>query len=146
MNTKRDESLIMICPHCGKRIEDITIHPRVSPIGYWSWMGGYEFKSRTNILGWPLLHIAVGINPRTGLPQVARGVIAVGNFSVGLVAVGGFALGGITFAGIGMGLLVIGGIALGGIAIGGIAIGLGFAMGGLAISARYALGGLSVVP
>jgi hypothetical protein len=107
---------------------------------------GFEHRSKAELFGLPLVHIATGVDPRTGLPRLAKGILAVGNFAVGLVAIGGFALGGITIAGIGLGLFTLAGIALGGIAIGGIAVGLIFALGGLAISAGAAIGGLGLSP
>lgn len=142
MNTNEVGNLIGVCPHC----EESLSYSQGFRMGYMGPMAGYEYRSQKTLLGWPLIHIAFGINPRTGLPQVARGIIAIGNFSIGLVAIGGFALGGLTIAGIGMGFFVLAGIAFGSVAVGGIAIGLQFALGGLAISARYAFGGLGLVP
>lgn len=52
---------------------------------FWLRMGiwGYEWKSETTILGWPLVHIAFGWNLRTGQLMVARGIIAIGQFAAG---------------------------------------------------------------
>jgi len=134
------------CRYCGEFLEDIQPGQRLSPRGYASFMVGYEYRSPATILGWPLVHIAFGMNPETGLPQLARGIIAVGNFAVGGVAIGGFALGGVTLAGIGVGFFVFAGIALGFLAVGGIAVGLLLAVGGLALSLQYAFGALAVAP
>lgn len=134
------------CRYCGEFLEDIQPGRRFSRLGYASFMVGYEYRSPATILGWPLVHIAFGMNPKTGLPQLARGIIAVGNFAVGGVAIGGFALGGLTLAGIGGGLFVFAGIALGFVAVGGIAVGLLLAVGGLALSLQYAFGALAIAP
>jgi serine/threonine-protein kinase len=51
---------------------------------------GCDYRSKTELFGWPLLHVATGIDPKTGRKRIAKGIIAVGD-----VAVGGFALGGV---------------------------------------------------
>jgi len=107
---------------------------------------GYEFKSETELFGWPLIHIAQGYDPKTGRPRVAKGILAIGRFAVGGVALGGFAVGGFAFGGFSLGLLAFGGIALGGITFGGISIGLLLAVSGMAASVLYAFGGLALAP
>lgn len=54
---------------------------------------GFEWKTKTAILGLPLVHIAIGRNRLTGKLLVAKGVIAVGQFAVGLIVIGQFGLG-----------------------------------------------------
>jgi len=140
------------CPYGAERIQEQAIKCRFcrefldsqgwGSGGYLRW--GYEYRSEAKILGWPLIHICGGVNPRTGLPRVAKGIVAVGNFAIGLIAIGGFALGGITIAGIGVGLVILAGIAIRGIALGGIALGLFLAVGRLAISFGDAFGGLAL--
>lgn len=121
----------------------------------------YEYRSRTTLAGWPLVHVVTGRRfPGQG-PRVAKGWLAIGdhayggfalgNVAVGLMAVGGFSfgvlasMGGISLSlmlsmgGLSAGLLSSGGISLGGIAFGGIALGY-VAIGGMARGV-YAAGG-----
>ena len=137
------------CRYCGEWLDgrpqatDAT-KVMVSTYGY-GW--NYEYRSEAEILGWPLVHIAQGINPETGAPRIAKGVIAIGNIAVGGLAIGGFAAGGITIGGLGLGLLSFGGVAIGILAaFGGLALGGFFAIGGAAISLAYAIGGLALAP
>lgn len=108
----------------------------------------FEYKSKSNIKGIPLVHINIGLTCRK-----AKGIIAIGNISKGLISIGGIALGLIslggigiglfTFAGIALGILIaLGGIAVGTLAIGGIALGI-MAIGGLAFGI-YAFGGCAI--
>ncbi|RMH54108.1 MAG: hypothetical protein D6679_14220 [Candidatus Hydrogenedentota bacterium] len=118
-----------ICPQCGAPVRGSGIF-------------GLEYRSKTTIGGWPLVHIA--LNRRgvgLGQPiQIAKGVIAIGDVAIGLLAIGGVALGGITIGGASLGLAALGGLAIGVfIAAGGLAIGL-IALGGAAVG-FYAMGG-----
>lgn len=111
---------------------------------------GHEFRTKATLFGLPLVHIATGVDPRTGRPRVAKGIIAIGDRAVGGVAIGGGAVGGIAIGGAALGVVSLGGLsigllaAIGGMAIGGLAFGGGalgpVAIGGMAIG-WYAFGG-----
>jgi predicted Ser/Thr protein kinase len=60
-----------------------------------------NYRSKATLFGLPLLHVTDGNDPETGLPRVARGIIAVGPVAIGAVAAGGRAQGLIAFWGIG---------------------------------------------
>lgn len=96
----------------------------------------YEYVSPVKAFGLPLVHIRLGYGP-----QVAKGIVAIGNLAMGVVAIGGCSLGVISLGGISLGLiLALGGIGLGLFALGGLAIG-GFALGGCAVGQWLAVGG-----
>jgi len=154
------------CPYCGVRL----VRPQPAQPAEWPaaalppglaeaamrGLYGREYRSRATLLGLPLLHIAQGLDPQTGRPRVARGIIAIGNSAYGVIALGGFAVGGIAIGGAAVGVVAVGGVALGGAALGGLAAGvaaaggmalaLWLALGGLVISAQYAIGGLALAP
>lgn len=133
------------CRYCGEWLDGRERSPGRSVVGYPMYWG-YEYKSELEFFGWPLIHIAQGVDPETMRPRVAKGIIAVGNFAIGLFALGGFALGGFAFGGLGLGVFVFGGIAVGGVAFGGMALGVYLAVGGMAASLMYAIGGLALAP
>lgn len=96
----------------------------------------YEYVSSVKVFGLPLVHIRWGFGP-----QLAKGIVAIGNCAVGVVTVGGCSLGLFSIGGVSIGLiLALGGVSLGLAALGGVAIG-GFAVGGLAIGQWIAIGG-----
>ena len=103
----------------------------------------YEYRSEMEILGWPLVHITKGFDPKTGKRLVSKGVIAIGEVAIGILAIGGFAFGGLAIGGMGLGVIALGGLAIGVLATGGIALGAFAAIGGLAYSLVYAIGGIA---
>ncbi len=133
------------CRYCGEFLDGRPQPTGMAPYAIRGWWG-YEYRSETEILGWPLVHITRGIDPQTGLPRVARGIIAIGNLALGLFACGGIAVGGVAFGGLSLGLLALGGVAVGIVAGGGVALGAYLALGGLAISLHYGIGGLALAP
>src|SRR5438309_506527 len=66
---------------------------------------GFEYRSRTSLGGWPLIHICLGVDPATMRPRVAKGIVAIGNVAVGGVAIAGLACGLVTVGGASFGLL-----------------------------------------
>jgi hypothetical protein len=104
---------------------------------------GFEYRSETEILGWPLVHITKGNDPETGKQLVSKGVIAFGEIAIGVLAVGGFASGGLAVGGMAVGLIAVGGLAIGLLSAGGIALGALAAAGGVAYSLVYAVGAIA---
>lgn len=127
----------LACPHCG------APGPSGAGAGYPWRTWGFEWRSATEVLGWPLVHVAVGRDSR-GRLRVAKGIIAIGQFGVGLITVAQFGLG--FLAGLGQvicGLTAIAQVAitawfaLGQVAVGYVAI-------GQAAVGYYALGQVAV--
>jgi hypothetical protein len=120
------------CPRCGYpvRVGNLPLFWR---LGFW----GYEWKSETELLGWPLVHIAFGWDLQTGKLRVARGIIAIGQFAFGLVTIAQFGIGLL----IGMGQFMCGGVVVAQFAAG-VVFALGqFAAGTTAIGQFTAGGG-----
>lgn len=93
----RDEAIK--CRYCGEFLDGRPRPDRPIAAGYPGIYWGYEYRSPIELWGWPLIHVARGIDPQTGLPRVAKGIIAVGNIAIGLLAIGGLAVGGFAIGG-----------------------------------------------
>jgi hypothetical protein len=131
------------CRECGAEVERDAVDcpacaaPRPSQA---DWAGeGFEYRSTREFRGWPLVHIAFGID-RSGRIRTAKGIVAVGQRAVGGVAVGILALGFISCGVISAGVVSFGivavalAVACGVNAIAPVALGVvavGFAVGGL---------------
>jgi predicted Ser/Thr protein kinase len=100
----------------------------------------FEYRSKTTVFGWPLVHIATGVDPATGRKRSAKGIIAMGNFPMGVIAFGDVAVGVIACGIFGYGVVSLSVVAVGVVALGSLAVGLFLAMGGLAV-APVAIGG-----
>lgn len=122
----------LTCPECGA--------PRPARR---EWQGeGYEYKSARTWKGWPLVHVAFGID-RQGRVRTARGIIAIGQRAVGVVAIGVLAAGVVSLGVVCAGLLSFGVVALGLLLACGVnAIGA-FAFGVVAIG--FTVGGVSAI-
>ena len=103
----------------------------------------YEYRSKTTLFGWPLLHVAMGVNPATGRKRSAKGIIAIGTAPRGVLAFGDVAVGVIACGIFGYGLISVSVVAVGVFAWGSLAAGLLLAMGGVAI-APVAIGGAAM--
>ncbi len=108
----------------------------------------YEYISKTELFGLPLVHINFGL----GMYR-AKGIFAFGNVATGLCSFGLLSLGILSFGLLSLGLLAFGSVAvgllfgagavgIGAIAFGGVAIGI-MSFGGLSIG-YIAVGGASV--
>jgi len=125
------------CPKCGAPT-GVALPPGAGPRAQGH--HGYEYKSEAQMFGLPLIHIATGLDPKTGKKRIAKGIIAIGDVAIGGIAVGGFAMGGLTLGGMSVGAVSIGGMAIGVLmALGGMAVGYA-AIGGFAVGV-YAIGG-----
>ena len=120
-----------VCPKCGypmKPAADLTLITR-------RFMRGFEWKSKTEILGWPLIHIAIGRNKETGRLMMAKGIIAIGQFAIGVITIAQFGIG-ILF---GLGQFVGGILAVGQFALG-VYFGLGQFATGITAIGQFAFG------
>lgn len=117
------------CRECGNSISSKAVFCPKCGLPFKSIWRGFEWKSKSQVLGWPLIHIAIGRDSSTGKLLVAKGIIAIGQFGVGLITIAQFGIG-ILF---GLGQFVAGLSAIGQFAFG-VWIGIGqFATGITAI-------------
>jgi hypothetical protein len=100
----------------------------------------FEYRSKEEINGWPLIHINIGTNPETGRALVAKGVVAIGNIAFGVVSIGAVAFGIVALAGFGLGIISLAAVAIGIIALGPVAVGYAFALGAVVLSTKVAIG------
>ncbi|MCB1785819.1 MAG: zinc ribbon domain-containing protein [Chromatiaceae bacterium] len=70
------------CPACGA--------PYPAKAEWTGW--GYEYKTKTRLLGLPLLHVSFKYRPNR-TPVVAAGVIAIGQFGAGIINISQFGIG-----------------------------------------------------
>ncbi len=101
---------------------------------------GFEYRSKSTLFGWPLLHIATGVDPATGKRRSAKGIIAMGSLPRGVIAFGDVAVGVVACGIFGYGLVSLSVVAVGVFAVGTIAAGLLIALGGIAVG-PIAIGG-----
>jgi len=98
------------CPKCGHPMPAMDNLTALGRLALW----GYEWRTKAEIAGWPLIHIAVGRSKKTGKLLVAKGIIAVGQFAVGLITIAQFGIG-VLF---GLGQFMSGALAIGQFAVG----------------------------
>lgn len=115
------------CPKCGHPMKQVP-----DPCPRWR---GFEWKSKTKVLGWPLVHVAFGRDKQTGKLLVAKGIIAIGQFALGLVTIAQFGVG-VLF---GLGQFVGGVVTVGQFALG-IYFGLGQFATGITAIGQFAFG------
>ena len=72
----------MACPHCGA--------PFPAREKWDGW--GFEYKTKTELFGLPLLHVSFKYRPNR-MPVPARGVFAVGQFACGVFVLSQFGIG-----------------------------------------------------
>ncbi len=84
------------CRECGKDISEQAFScpgcgaPYPAKAKWDGW--GYEYKSRSTFMGWPVLHISFKYRPN-GIPVPAKGIIAIGQFGIGVINISQFGLG-----------------------------------------------------
>ena len=128
------EKLHLLCDYFSISMDELTGREQMTAeakeeAGHW-WNWHYEYRSKTTIMGLPLLHINFGQGCR---PCRAKGIFALGNVATGVFAMGGVAVGAVSVGGLALGAAAAGGAALGGaLAVGGVAVG-GIALGAIAV-------------
>ncbi|MBI2949059.1 MAG: protein kinase [Verrucomicrobia bacterium] len=104
---------------------------------------GFEYRSKAELFGLPLVHITSGPDPTTGRARVAKGILAIGDKSRGVIALGGAAYGVLAFGGFAMGGLAVGGIGIGVLTFSGLGLALFLAYSAVAV-APFAFGGVAI--
>ncbi len=72
----------LACPNCGAQ------YPAKEKRDGW----GFEYKSKTTIMGLPLLHISFKYR-LNGMPVPAKGIISIGQFGIGIINFSQFGMG-----------------------------------------------------
>lgn len=117
----------------------------------------YEYRSKKEVRGLPLLHINVGLGFYKAkgifaIGTLANGMVSVGLLSLGVLSIGFLSLGVFAFSLLSLGILSFGVVAAGIVAFGAVAAGLAafgsiavgyFAAGGVAIGV-YSVGGCAL--
>ena len=70
------------CPNCG------APYPAKEKWDGW----GFEYKSKTIVMGLPLLHISFKYRPNK-MPVPAKGIISIGQFGIGIINISQFGVG-----------------------------------------------------
>lgn len=70
------------CPNCG------APYPAKPQWDGW----GFEYKSKTELLGMPLIHISFKYRPNR-MPVPAKGFISIGQFGIGIINISQFGVG-----------------------------------------------------
>ena len=129
------------CPECGEKISDKAVmcpkcgySTRLNMMGFNLWRG-FEWKSKTEVWGLPLIHVAIGRDKQTGKLLVAKGIIAIGQFGIGLITIAQFGIG-LLF---GLGQFVFGIVTIGQFAFG-LYFGLGQFATGITAIGQFAFG------
>jgi hypothetical protein len=78
-----------VCPKCGNPMKPMADLQRITR-RFWR---GYEWRTKSQLFGLPLVHIAIGRNKETGRLMVAKGIIAIGQFGIGIITIAQFGLG-----------------------------------------------------
>lgn len=74
------------CPKCG------CPYPSTDPKELAQKQFGFEYKSRTHLLGLPLIHISFKYG-RNFMPVPAKGIISIGQFGIGIINISQFGIG-----------------------------------------------------
>ena len=56
------------CRYCGEFLDEHERSRRPLVVGYRGVYWGYEYRSQLELFGWPLVHIAQGIDPPALFP------------------------------------------------------------------------------
>ena len=79
------------CPKCGCP-SPTTINAQPNNLFFVTKGVGFEYKSKTTILGLPLVHISFKFGPNR-MPVPAKGIISIGQFGIGIINISQFGIG-----------------------------------------------------